>query len=55
MWKVKRMNTARIVGPTIAIGVGDTAAFPAGRPDFTLLPIESINVDGCRLAGRATR
>jgi hypothetical protein len=53
MWKVKRMNTARIVG--LATAIGDTAAFPAGRPDITLLPIESINVDGCRFAGRATR
>ena len=29
MWKVKRMNTARIVVLTIAIGAGGIAALPA--------------------------
>ncbi len=32
MWKVKRMNTARIVVLTIAIGVGGIAATPASGP-----------------------
>jgi pilus assembly protein CpaB len=33
MWKVKRMNTARIVGLTIAPGVGGIAAILAGGSD----------------------
>ena len=32
MWKVKRMNTARIVVLTIAIGAGGIAATPASGP-----------------------
>ena len=32
MWKVKRMNTARIVVLTIAIGAGGIAAIPASGP-----------------------
>jgi pilus assembly protein CpaB len=33
MWKVKRMNTARIVVLTIAVGAGGVAAYPAnGQP-----------------------
>ena len=32
MWKVKRMNTARIVVFTIAIGAGGIAAIPASGP-----------------------
>ena len=31
MWKVKRMNTARIVVLTIAIGAGGIAAYPRER------------------------
>ena len=45
MWKVKRMNTARIVVLTIAVGVGGIAAWPADRSDNTLPPTDSINVD----------
>jgi pilus assembly protein CpaB len=33
MWKVKRMNTARIVVLTIAIGAGGVAAYLASGPD----------------------
>ncbi|MBR1285035.1 hypothetical protein JQ597_23575 [Bradyrhizobium sp. AUGA SZCCT0177] len=33
MWKVKRMNTARIVVLTIAMGAGGTAANPASGSD----------------------
>jgi hypothetical protein len=44
MWKVKRMNTARIVVLTIAVGVGGIAAWPADRSDNTLPPTDSINV-----------
>ena len=39
MWKVKRMNTARIVVLTIAFGAGGIAAYPASgsetRPAMT--------------------
>jgi Flp pilus assembly protein CpaB len=33
MWKVKRMNTARIVVLTIAVGAGGVAACPASGSD----------------------
>jgi len=33
MWKVKRMNTARILDLAIAIGAGSLAARPARGPD----------------------
>ena len=33
MWKVKCMNTARIVVPAIAVSAGGIAAFFAGRSD----------------------
>ena len=33
MWKVKRMNTARILDLAIAIGAGSLAARPASGPD----------------------
>jgi Flp pilus assembly protein CpaB len=33
MWKVKRMNTARIVVLTIAVGAGGIAAYPASGSD----------------------
>src|ERR1700738_1765843 len=33
MWKVKRMNTARIVVLTIAVGAGGIAAYLASGPD----------------------
>ena len=33
MWKVKRMNTARIVVLTIAVGAGGVAAYPASGSD----------------------
>jgi hypothetical protein len=44
MWKVKRMNTARIVVLTIAVGAGGLAACPANGSDNTLSPTDTINV-----------
>jgi hypothetical protein len=44
MWKVKRMNTARIVVLTIAVGADGIAAYPADGSDNTLLPTDSIDV-----------
>jgi pilus assembly protein CpaB len=41
MWKVKRMNTARIVVLTIAVGVGGTAASAADGSDHKPLPTET--------------
>jgi pilus assembly protein CpaB len=38
MWKVKRMNTARIVVLTTADGVGGMAAYLANRSDSKPLP-----------------
>jgi pilus assembly protein CpaB len=45
MWKVKRMNTARIVVLTIAIGAGGIAAYLASgsdRPDVTTQPVAQV-------------
>jgi pilus assembly protein CpaB len=39
MWKVKRMNTARIVVLTIAVGAGGIAAYLASGSDNKSLPI----------------
>ena len=44
MWKVKRMNTARIVVLTIAVGAGGLAACPANGSDNTLFPTDTIHV-----------
>jgi hypothetical protein len=44
MWKVKRMNTARIVVLTITVGAGGIAAYPADGSDNTLSQTDSINV-----------
>jgi pilus assembly protein CpaB len=44
MWKVKRMNTARIVVLTIAVGGGGIAAYPADGSGNALPPTASINV-----------
>jgi hypothetical protein len=44
MWKVKRMNTARIVVLTIAVGAGGIAAYPADGSDDALPPNDSIDV-----------
>jgi hypothetical protein len=44
MWKVKRMNTARIVVLTIAVGAGGLAACPANGSDNTLSPTDTIDV-----------
>jgi pilus assembly protein CpaB len=41
MWKVKRMNTARIIVPTIAQGAGGVAAYPGGS-DHTPAPTEPV-------------
>jgi pilus assembly protein CpaB len=38
MWKVKRMNTARIVVLAIAVGAGGIAAYPASGSDSKPLP-----------------
>ena len=38
MWKVKRMNTPRIVVLTIAVGAGGIATYPASGSDNKPLP-----------------
>jgi Flp pilus assembly protein CpaB len=40
MWKVKRMNTARIVVLLLAVGAGGVAAYLAGGSDSKSLPAE---------------
>src|SRR6202011_4807491 len=42
MWKVKRMNTARIVVLTIAVGAGGMAAYRASGSDNKPLPTEPV-------------
>jgi pilus assembly protein CpaB len=42
MWKVKRMNTARIVVLTIAVGAGGIAAYLASGSDNKPLPVEPV-------------
>jgi pilus assembly protein CpaB len=42
MWKVKRMNTARIVVLTIAVGAGGVAAYLASGSDNKPLPAEPV-------------
>ena len=42
MWKVKRMNTARIIVLTTAPGAGGIAAFPASGSDHTPAPAEPV-------------
>jgi hypothetical protein len=42
MWKVKRMNTARIIVPTTAPRAGGIAAFPASGSDHTRAPTEPV-------------
>jgi Flp pilus assembly protein CpaB len=42
MWKVKRMNTARIVVLTIAVGAGGIAAFLASGSDNKPPPAEPV-------------
>src|SRR4051794_32034200 len=42
MWKVKRMNTARIVVLAIAIGAGGIAAYLASGSDNKPLPPEPV-------------
>jgi len=54
MWKVKRMNTARIVALTIAVGAGGIAAYPADGSDNTLPPTDSINVVRDGVSGLTT-
>ena len=41
-WKVKRMNTARIVVLTIAVGAGGIAAYLASGSDNKPLPTEPV-------------
>jgi hypothetical protein len=54
MWKVKRMNTARIVVLTIAVGGGGIAAYPADGSDNTLPPTDGINVVRDGVSGLTT-
>jgi Flp pilus assembly protein CpaB len=42
MWKVKRMNTARIVVLTIAVGAGGVAAYLANGSDSKPAPAELV-------------
>jgi pilus assembly protein CpaB len=42
MWKVKRMNTARIVVLTIAVSAGGIAAYLATGSDTKPLPTEPV-------------
>jgi len=42
MWKVKRMNTARIIVLTIALGAGGIAASPASGSDNTPVPTKPV-------------
>src|ERR1700742_221667 len=42
MWKVKRMNTARIVVLTIAVGAGGIAAYLASGSDNKPPPAEPV-------------
>ena len=42
MWKVKRMNTARIVVLTIAVGAGGVAAYLASGSDNKPAPAEPV-------------
>src|SRR5258707_14335787 len=42
MWKVKRMNTARIVVLTIAVGAGGIAAYLASGSDNKTHPGEPV-------------
>jgi pilus assembly protein CpaB len=42
MWKVKRMNTARIVVLTIAVGAGGIAAYLASGSDNKPPPVEPV-------------
>ena len=42
MWKVKRMNTARIVVLTIAVGAGGVAAYLASGSDKGPAPAEAV-------------
>ena len=45
MWKVKRMNTARIVVLTIAIGAGGIAAYLASGSDQPAAPAPTAQLD----------
>ena len=54
MWKVKRMNTARIVVLTIAVGADGIAAYPADGSDNTLLPTDRIDVVRDGVSGLTT-
>jgi pilus assembly protein CpaB len=42
MWKVKRMNTARMIVLTIALGAGGIAAYFASGFDNTPAPTEPV-------------
>jgi hypothetical protein len=55
MWKVKRMNTARIVALTTAVGAGGMAAYPADGFDNVLSPNNSINVARGGVLGPTTQ
>jgi pilus assembly protein CpaB len=51
MWKVKRMNTARIVGLTIAIGAGGIAPYPASG-SAAPVPVAELQTTGILVAKR---
>jgi hypothetical protein len=57
MWKVKRMNTARIVVHAIAVGAGGIAAYPAGgfdsKPRPPAKPVAQLQILDVLRAGRA--
>ena len=42
MWKVKRMNTARMIVLTVALGAGGIAAYPASGSVNTPAPTEPV-------------
>ena len=42
MWKVKRMNTARMIVLTIALGAGGVAAYRANECDNTQDPAKVV-------------
>jgi hypothetical protein len=55
MWKVKRMNTARIVALITAVGAGGIAAYPAGGSDNVLPQNNSIDVARGGVLGPTTQ
>ena len=54
MWKVKRMNTARIVVLTIAVGTGGLAAYAANGSGNRALPTGPVVQAQIAEIGRAS-